>query len=73
MMLKHRGYRATVAFDDDVGLFHGEVVGTRDVITFQAASEAELRREFAASLDEYFRVCAKLGRAPEAPWPARAS
>ena len=33
-MMEHRGYGAAVTFDD-AGIFHGEVVDTRDVITFQ--------------------------------------
>ena len=63
--MKHRGYRAAVVFDDDAGLFHGEVVGTRDVITFQGTSVPELREAFAASVDEYLQVCAERGRTPD--------
>ncbi len=63
--MKHRGYRAAVVFDDDAELFHGEVVGTRDVITFQGTSVPELREAFAASGDEYLEVCAERGRTPD--------
>ena len=34
-MMEYHGYRAAVTFDDAAGVFHGEVVDTRDVITFQ--------------------------------------
>ena len=34
-MMEYRGYRAAVKFDDDAGIFHGEVIDTLDVITFQ--------------------------------------
>ena len=34
-MMEHKGYRAAVSFDDEAGIFHGEVVGTRDIVTFQ--------------------------------------
>ena len=34
-MMEYRGYRAAVKFDDDAGVFHGEVIDTLDVITFQ--------------------------------------
>ena len=45
--MKHRGYRAAVVFDDDAELFHGEVAGTRDVVTFQGTSVPGLREAFA--------------------------
>ena len=59
------GYRARVAFDERAGVLHGEVVGIRDVITFHAGSVSELREAFAASVDEYLRVCAERGRPPD--------
>ena len=69
-MMEYRGYRATVALDDDAGLFHGEVAGTRDVITFEGESAPDLEREFAASVDSYLAFCEERGRAPDKP-PAR--
>ena len=48
--MEHHGYRAAVTFDDDAGIFHGEVIDTRDVITFQGESVMELRQAFAAVL-----------------------
>ena len=66
-MMEHRGYRATVAFDDDASLFHGEVAGTRDVITFEGESAPDLEREFAASVDRYLAFCEERGRAPDKP------
>ena len=64
-MMEYRGYRATGVFDDEAGLFHGEVVGTRDLITFQGTSVPELRGTFAGSVDEYLKVCAERGRGPD--------
>ena len=64
-MMEYRGYWATVAFDDEADIFHGEVIGTRDVITFQGESVPEIREAFAASVDEYLKVCAERGREPD--------
>ena len=37
--MNYKGYEAAVEFDEDAGIFHGEVVNTsRDVITFQGSS-----------------------------------
>ena len=70
-MMEYRGYRAAVVFDDEVDIFHGEVIGTRDVITFQAESISGLHEEFAASVDEYLKVCAERGREPDKPFSGR--
>ncbi len=61
-VIEYRGYRATVALDAKGGLYHGEVIGIPDVITFQAESIAGLRGEFVTSVDEYLAVCAERGR-----------
>jgi len=34
-MMEYKEYFAKVEFDDDAGIFHGEVINLRDVITFE--------------------------------------
>jgi len=34
-MMEYKGYIGKVEFDDEAEIFHGEVINTRDVITFQ--------------------------------------
>ena len=70
-MMEYRGYRAAVTFDDDAGIFHGEVIDTLDVITFQGETVVELRQAFADSVDEYLTVCAERGRMPDKPFSGR--
>lgn len=67
-MKSYKGYSATVSFDEDALLFHGEVLGVRDVITFQARSAAELPTAFHESVDDYLAWCAKDGVDPEKPF-----
>ena len=71
--MEYRGYRAAVTFDDDAGVFHGEVVDSRDVITFQGESVPELRQAFGGSVDEYLTVCSERGRTPDTPFSGRIS
>ncbi len=71
--MEYQGYRAKAAFDDEAGVFHGEVVGIRDVVTFQGESVAELRVAFRDSVDEYLRFCAERGREPNRPFSGRVS
>ena len=70
-MMEYKGYRATVTFDDEAGVFHGEVVDTRDVIVFEGTSVEQLHREFRYSVDDYLAVCAERGRTPDRPFSGK--
>lgn len=67
-MMKYKGYMATVEFDDEGMLLHGEVVGTRDVITFQGRSVEEIKEQFHKSVDAYLALCTRKKTAPEKPF-----
>src|SRR5580704_12676022 len=67
-MMEYKGYVGKVEFDDEAGIFHGEVLGTRDVITFQGRSVAELKRAFQESIDDYLAFCKQRGEEPDKPF-----
>ncbi len=67
-MMEYKGYRASVTFDSDAGVFQGEVVDTRDVIVFEGTSVEQLQEEFKFSIDDYLAVCAERGREPDKPF-----
>ncbi|MEW6750884.1 MAG: type II toxin-antitoxin system HicB family antitoxin [Candidatus Latescibacterota bacterium] len=69
--MQHKGYAAKVEYDDEAGIFHGEVLNLRDVITFQGRTVAELRRAFRESVEDYLDFCAERGEAPEKPYSGR--
>jgi len=66
--MEYKGYLGKVEYDDAAGLFHGEVLNLRDVVTFQGASVEELRRAFRESVEDYLAFCAGRGEAPEKPF-----
>jgi len=66
--MKYKGYEGIVEFDDEAGVFTGEVINTRDVITFQAKSVAELRRAFRESVDDYLAFCQSRKESPDKPF-----
>ncbi len=70
-MMTYKGYQAAVAFDQEADVFHGEVVGTRDVIFFEATSVEELKKEFQFSIDDYLSMCAEQGQAPDKPYSGK--
>jgi len=67
-MMQYKGYIGKVEFDDEAGIFHGEVINTRDVITFQGKSVAELKKAFKESVDDYLAFCASRGEEPDKPF-----
>lgn len=64
-MMKYKGYFGQVAYDDEAKLFHGEVVGLNDVITFQGTTVAEIEIAFKESIDDYLAWCKERGEKPE--------
>ncbi len=66
--MTYKGYDAIVEYDEDAGLFHGEIINLRDVITFQGASVSELKTALAASVEDYLAFCRARGEEPERPY-----
>jgi predicted HicB family RNase H-like nuclease len=62
------GYVARVELDEEVGLFHGEVINTRDVLTFQGRTLDELKVAFADTIADYVEWCRERGKEPERPY-----
>jgi predicted HicB family RNase H-like nuclease len=70
-MLNYKGYHGHVDFDEEAGLFHGEVIDLRDVITFQGKSVAELEQAFRDSIDDYLEFCKQEEVEPDRPFSGR--
>lgn len=51
--MTYEDYIAQIAYDDEAKIFHGEVIGLNDVITFQGKSIEELQEAFKASVKDY--------------------
>ena len=67
-MMEYKSYLGNIEYDDQAEIFHGEVINTRDVITFQGASVEELRKAFRASVKDYLAFCKERGEEPEKPF-----
>lgn len=66
-MMAHKGYVGKVEYDADAKILHGEVIGIRDVVTFQADDVAGIEKAFKDSVDDYLAFCKERGEAPEKP------
>ncbi len=70
-MLKYKSYTGHVEYDDEAGVFHGEVLDLRDVITFQGKSVEEVEQSFRESIDDYLEFCEQRGEEPDKPFSGR--
>jgi len=71
MIMQHKGYIASVEYDEDSGYFHGRVRNTRAVITFEGKTGEDLTREFAESIRDYEEMCAEDGVKPDRPYSGK--
>ncbi len=72
-MMEYKGYIARVEIDDDVGILHGEVINTRDVITLEGTSIDELRQALTDSVEDYLAFCAERGEESDKPFSGKFS
>jgi predicted HicB family RNase H-like nuclease len=70
-LMQYKGYLGKVEFDAEAGLFFGEVINTRDVITFQGDCVEDLRKAFEDSIEDYLEFCAERNEEPEKPFSGR--
>ena len=66
--LTFKGYLGIITdIDFKIGTIHGEVLLTKDVVTFEADSIKDLVKEFKSSVQDYLDFCREDGVAPEKP------
>ena len=70
-MMEYKGYIGEVNFDSEAHIFHGEIINTRDVITFQGKTVDELEIAFQESVDDYIEWCLEEGVSPEKPYSGK--
>jgi len=64
-MMKYKGYFGEVKYDSEAKIFHGEVIGLKDIITFQAKTVDQLEKSFKDSIDDYLEWCIERNEKPE--------
>ncbi len=70
-MMIYKNYVAQIEFDEEADLFHGEVINTRDVITFQGSTVKELKKALRDSIEDYLEFCKKRNEEPERPFSGK--
>lgn len=69
--MAYKDYQGKFEYDQDAGIFHGEVLHLNDVVTFQGRSIDELKKALADSVEDYLLLCKNIGKKPEKPFSGR--
>jgi predicted HicB family RNase H-like nuclease len=64
-MMKYKGYKATIAYDEDDKIFVGEVFGVEDSLNFHGNSIDELEKAFQDCIENYLNICKQIGKEPQ--------
>jgi len=70
-MIEYKGYVGVFEYDPSIDAFHGDVINTRDVITFQGRSVEEIKLAMEESVEDYLSMCAADGVSPEKPFSGK--
>jgi len=63
--IEYKEYIGSVAYSNEDQCFFGKLEMIDDLVTFEATSVDELKRNFEASVDEYIETCHLLHRKPQ--------
>jgi predicted HicB family RNase H-like nuclease len=66
--LHYRGYAGSIVFSERDQVFHGRVVGIKDMLSFEGENVTELTTDFHNAVDEYLAFCDECGKTPEKPY-----
>jgi len=70
-MLEYKGFLGNVVYDAQAKIFHGDIINTRDVITFQGTTVKEIEKAFKDSINDYLNWCKEEGVEPEKPYSGK--
>ncbi len=70
-VMHYEKYTARIEYDEGSDLFHGRVIGIRDVIEFHGKTTEDLHHEFKISIEDYKSMCAEDGVTPEKPFTGK--
>ena len=69
--MEYKGYHAKIVYDADVKVFHGRVLGIKDVINFEGDCVEQLDKAFKDSVTDYLAFCKERGENPEKPFSGK--
>jgi predicted HicB family RNase H-like nuclease len=66
----YRGFDGSIIHDEEDRLYHGKILGIRDMVIYHGDSPEEAERIFHQAVDEYLSDLEKDGKQPPVPFAA---
>jgi predicted HicB family RNase H-like nuclease len=66
--LHYKEYIGSVEFSEEDAVFHGTVIGIKDLISFEGDSVSAITEDFHHAVDEYLDFCREREKEPETPF-----
>ena len=66
-IITYKDYTGKFDYHEDDDIFHGEVLGIRDVLTFEGRSIDELKQALRDTIEDYREWCEERGTTPQKP------
>ena len=66
--LKYKGYQGTIEPQIEDDTLFGQIAFIRDLVTYEANTLKQLKKEFQLSVDGYLEDCAELNKTPNKPF-----
>ncbi len=66
--IHYKDYIGSVEFSEEDEVFHGKLIGIKDLISFEGDSTKTLINDFHNAVDEYLEFCEKNGRVADKPY-----
>lgn len=66
-ILKYKDYEGTADIDMESFVCRGKILFIDDLVTYQAATPAELQKSFEEAVEDYLTTCTELSRQPQKP------
>lgn len=63
-----KGYEGTADVDIERDVLRGKILFIDDLVTYEAATAPELKKEFQLAVDDYIETCKEIGKEPEKPF-----
>jgi predicted HicB family RNase H-like nuclease len=64
-IMTYKDYSARIEYDDEDGIFTGQIAGIRDGVGFHGETVDDLRAAFHEAVDDYIETCQRLGKMPQ--------
>ena len=63
--MTYKGYVGSVEFSETDGVFYGQIMGIRSLISYEGTTAKELVDDFHGAIDDYLEMCEAEGIEPD--------